>query len=229
MLRKCILTASVFVALGLPFSAHAQTMDITMKIQSILDQFSEIRSGLKQVASGKNIEAMMDNLKGSGDWKKQLQSSGSIFDKNAEKGGTKQSLLLLPDGLADNADDQAAAADWVKDNMYIHTETADISQTDEMNNKRKEFKYTTLLTAYGKSIVIRRQLDKDLETIEKLKEDAQSKTSETDLQNEINKVALMKLEQTNYRQLLATTRSQVDATLSLMPSDRESSDRLSKK
>ncbi len=229
MFRKCILVTSVFVVLGIPFSAHAQTMDIAMKIQSILDQFSEIRSGLKQVQSGKNIESMMQNLKGSGDWKAQLKSSGSIFDKDAEKGGTKQSLLLLPDGLADKAEDQDAATDWVKENMFVHTENPDMQQTDELTRKRKVFKYTTLLTAYGKAIVIRRQLDKDIETIEKLRQDAQSKNAETDLQNEINKVALLKLEQTNYRQLLATTRSQVAATLSLTPLDRKNSDKMSKK
>ena len=69
MLRKYTLIASVLVVLGMPSIARAQTMDIAMKIQAILDQFSEIRSGLKQIQSSMNIETMLQNLGGNGDWK----------------------------------------------------------------------------------------------------------------------------------------------------------------
>lgn len=231
MLRKYTLIASVLFVFGSPCQAHAQTMDIVMKIQSILDQFSEIRSGLKQIQSSANIKSMMQNMKGSGEWKSKLKNaagSGGVFDKTAERGGTKQSLLLLPDGLSDKTENPDEATDWVKKNMYLQVENPSMKQTDEMAKKRREFKYTTLATAYGKSLVIRRQLEKDLETIEKLKQDAQSKNAETDLQNEINKLALLKLEQANYQQLLSVTHSQIDATISLDPGDRKKSDAMSK-
>ena len=47
MLRKYTLIASVLVFFGMPVNANAQTLDIAMKIQAILDQFSEIRSGFR--------------------------------------------------------------------------------------------------------------------------------------------------------------------------------------
>lgn len=52
-------------------------------------------------------------------------------------------------------------------------------------------------------------------TIEKLRQDAESKEAETDLQNEINRIALLKLEQANYQQLLTSTQSHIKGTYSL--------------
>ena len=218
MLRKYALIASVLAALGTPSAAKAQTtMDVAMKIQAILDQLSEIRSGLKQVQSSMNIETMLQNLGGNGDWKAMLKNAaGGIFDKNAEKGGTKQALLLLPEGLAEKADDVDAAADWMKENLFLQKENVSMSERDELNKQRIEFKYTALASGYGKAVATRKQLDKDLASIEKLRQDAESKESETDLQNEINKIALLKLEQANYQQLLMATRSHVEGASDLL-------------
>ena len=228
MLRKYTLIASVLTVLGLPLNAQAQTMDIAMKIQSILDQFSEIRSGMKQIQSGKNIESMLQNLKGSGDWKEKLKNSaGTIFDTNAEKGGVKQSLLLLPDGLADKAEKPEDATDWVKENMYMHKENPSFEESDALQKKRRDFKFTALVTGYGKAIALRKQLDKDLESIEKLRQDAESKNAETELQNEINKVTLLKLEQENYQQLLSVSKSQIKGAFAIDPADRKVSDMMS--
>ena len=229
MICKYALMVSVLVVLGTPLPARAQTMDITMKIQSILDQFSEIRSELKQVQSSANIKSMMNNLKGSGDWKNKLKEGGSVFNKDPKEDAEKQSAMALPDDLADKADDHDATVNWVKDNMYSKVENPTPEQRDEMIRKQNEFKFAAWLTAYGKALVIRRKLDKDIETIEKLRQDAQNMNSETDLQNEINKLALLKMEQTNYRQLLAASRSQVIATMGLMPKDRKDAERLSEK
>lgn len=217
MLRKYALIASVLAALGTPSAAKAQTtMDVAMKIQAILDQLSEIRSGLKQVQSSMNIETMLQNLGGNGDWKAMLKNAaGGIFDKNAEKGGTKQALLLLPEGLAEKADDPEAAIDWMEKNLFLQKENASLEEIDEMTKKRVEFQYTALAAGYGKAIATRKQLDKDIATIEKLRQDAESKEAETDLQNEINKVALLKLEQANYQQLLTSTRSHIEGTYNL--------------
>lgn len=218
MLRKYALIASVLAALGMPSTAKAQTtMDVAMKIQAILDQLSEIRSGLKQVQSSMNIETMLQNLGGNGDWKAMLKNAaGGIFDKNAGKGGTKQALLLLPEGLAEKADDVEAAADWMQKNFFLQKEDVSMSERDEMTKQRVEFKYTALASGYGKAVATRKQLDKSLASIEKLRQDAESKESETDLQNEINKVALLKLEQTNYQQLLEATRSHVEGASNLL-------------
>ncbi len=212
MLRKYALIASVLTVLGMPSSVHAQTtMDVAMKIQAILDQFSEIRSGLKQIQSSMNIETMLQNLGGNGDWKAALKNAaGGIFDRNAEKGGTKQSLLLLPEGLEDKADDPDAAIDWMQANLFIQKENASPTEIDAVTQKRMEFRYTALASGYGKAVATRKQLDKDMASIEKLRQDAESKEAETDLQNEINKLALLKLEQTNYQQLLTSTQSHIE-------------------
>ncbi|MBR1777654.1 MAG: hypothetical protein IJ752_03605 [Alphaproteobacteria bacterium] len=231
MLRKYTLIASVLIVFGTPFNAHAQTtMDITMKIQAILDQFSEIRSQLKQIQSSMNIETMLQNLGGSGDWKAMLKNAaGGIFDRNSDKGGTKQTLLVLPDGLADKADDPEAAINWMKKNLYLQTDTASYTEQDELNQKREEFKYTSLVSGYGKAVATRKQLDKDIETIEKLKQDAEGKDAETDLQNEINKVALLKLEQTNYQQLLLSSQSQIQGLAAISGFGSKAADALNQK
>ena len=212
MLRKYALIASVLTVLGMPSSVHAQTtMDVAMKIQAILDQFSEIRSGLKQIQSSMNIETMLQNLGGNGDWKAALKNAaGGIFDRNAEKGGTKQSLLLLPEGLEDKADDPDAAIDWMQANLFIQKENASPTEIDAVTQKRMEFRYTALASGYGKAVATRKQLDKDMASIEKLRQDAESKEAETDLQNEINKLALLTLEQTDYQQLLTSTQSHIE-------------------
>ena len=209
MLRKYALIISVLAVLGAPSIAKAQTtMDVAMKIQAILDQLSEIRSGLKQVQSSMNIETMLQNLGGAGDWKAMLKNAaGGIFDKNAEKGGTKQALLLLPDGLADKADDPEASMDWIEENFLQQKENASPEEVAALTKKKNEFQYTALASGYGKAVALRKQLDKDIATIEQLRQDAESKEAETDLQNEINKIALLKLEQVNYRQLLTSTQS----------------------
>ena len=222
MLRKYTLVASVLVVLGVPYNACAQTMDIVMKIQSILDQFSEIRSELKQIQSSMNIESMLQNLKGSGDWKAMLKNAaGGIFDKGAEKGGAKQSFMVLPEGLAEKADDPNASTDWVKDNMYLKSENPSLEEVDEMKKKRAEFKYTATSSAFGKALALRRQLDKDMATVEQLRQDAESKEAETDLQNEINKLTLLKVEQANYQQLLTATEAQMVGAFAIDPMDRQ--------
>ncbi|MBR1944978.1 MAG: hypothetical protein IJ846_01615 [Alphaproteobacteria bacterium] len=221
MLRKYTLIASVLVIFGMPVNARAQTtLDISMKIQAILDQFSEIRSGLKQIQSSMNIETMLQNLGGGGDWKEMLKNAaGGIFDRNAEKGGTKQAFLVVPEELADKTDDPDAVKKWLEKNMYAAAD-ATVAEVDEIVRKRSEFQYTALLSGYGKVVSLRKQLDKDIETIDQLKQDAESKDSETDLQNEINKLALLKLEQTNYQQLLEATQSHIDGTYAIVPTNR---------
>ena len=216
MLRKYALIISVLAVLGTPSVAKAQTMDIAMKIQAILDQFSEIRSGLKQIQSSMNIETMLQNLGGNGDWKAMLKNAvGGIFDKGAEKGGTKQALLLLPEGLDSKADDPDASAAWMEKNLFIQEDDPSMSASDEMTKKRMEFQYSALATAYGKAVSTRKQLDKDIATIEELRQEAESKEAETDLQNEINKIALLKLEQANYQQLMSATKSHIDGAMAM--------------
>lgn len=122
----------------------------------------------------------------------------------------------MPEGLAEKADDVDAAADWMKENLFLQKENVSMSERDELNKQRIEFKYTALASGYGKAVATRKQLDKDLASIEKLRQDAESKESETDLQNEINKIALLKLEQANYQQLLMATRSHVEGASDLL-------------
>ena len=163
---------------------------------------------------------MLQNLGGGGDWKEMLKNAaGGIFDRNAEKGGTKQAFLVVPEELADKTDDPDAVKKWLEKNMYAAAD-ATVAEVDEIVRKRSEFQYTALLSGYGKVVSLRKQLDKDIETIDQLKQDAESKDSETDLQNEINKLALLKLEQTNYQQLLEATQSHIDGTYAIVPTNR---------
>lgn len=212
MFRKYTLLISVFAVLGAPVPARAQTtMDVAMKIQAVLDQLSEIRSGLKQIQSSMNIESMLQNLGGSGDWKDALKNAaGGIFDKDAETASAKQALLVLPEGLDEKVNNPEAAADWMKNNMFPKADVA-LDDQAELNRQNMLFQYTSLSTAYGKSVSVRKQLDKDMSSVEQLRQDAEEKESETDLQNEINKLALLKLEQTNLAQLLKTTRMQMES------------------
>ena len=210
MLRKYIFIASVLAAFGMPHNACAQTTrDVTMKIQALLDQFSEIRSDLKQAQSSAEIEKMLQNLGGASSWKDKLkQSVGSIFDRKAKKGGAAQSFLVVPDGLSDVVDDPEEAEKWLEENMNT-PDTSTPEEKAKMKQKRKEMKIAALLSGYGQIISIRKQLDKNLETIEKLKQDAEDKNSEMDLQNEINQLTLLKLEQINIQQLLDMTGSYI--------------------
>lgn len=212
MFRKYTLLISVFAVLGAPLPARAQTtMDVAMKIQAVLDQLSEIRSGLKQIQSSMNIETMLQNLGGSGDWKEALKNAaGGIFDKGADTASAKQALLVLPEGLDDKVDNPEAAAEWMKSNMFPK-EKVSLDEQAELNRQNMLFQYTSLSTAYGKSVSVRKQLDKDMNSVEQLRQDAEEKESETDLQNEINKLSLLKLEQTNLAQLLKTTRMQMES------------------
>ena len=214
MLRKCALVASVLAVFGTPAKAQT-TMDVSMKIQAVMDQLSGIRSQLKQVQSAINIKEMKQNLQGNGDWKSMLKQAGGIFDRNAEKGGTKQSLLVLPDGLADAIKDPDAANKWLQENLLNQKKNPTPAEKDEETKKISEFKFTALASAFGKAVATRKKLDKDLATIEKLRQDAEAKESETDLQNEINKLALLKMEQANYRQLLMASMVQVETADSL--------------
>ena len=214
MLRKCALIASVLAVFGTPAKAQT-TMDVSMKIQAVMDQLSGIRSQLKQVQSAINIKEMKQNLQGGGDWKNMVKQAGGIFDRNAEKGGTKQSLLVLPDGLADAIKNPDEANKWLQENLLNQKKNPTPEEKDAETKKISEFKFTALASSFGKAVATRKQLDKDLATIEKLRQDAEAKESETDLQNEINKVALLKMEQANYRQLLMASMVQVETADSL--------------
>lgn len=222
MLRKYVLIASVLAVFGMPLKAQAQTMDIAMKIQAILDQFSEIRSGLKQIQSSMNIETMLQNLAGGGDWKAMLKNAvgglaGGIFNsKSSDNGGSKQAVLVVPEGLENKADDPQAAADWIEKNMLEQVENPTMEDLDNLEKKKKDFKYTALITGYGKAVSVRKQLDKAAESIEQLKQDAEGKDAETDLQNEINKLVLLKLEQTNFQQLISASESQAFGASNLL-------------
>lgn len=206
MLRKYTLIASVLVAFGVPCEVRAQTtLDVTMKIQAILDHFSQIRSDLKQVKSSEEIQKMRENLGGTDSWKDKLKDKikGKIFNRASKSGGASQSLFVVPNGLKDKVNVPAEAVKWLRENMTIPAD-ATREEQEEIRRKRDEMRAVAQLSGYGQIIAIRKQLDKALENIDKLKQDAEETESETDLQNEINKLALLKLEQVNYQQMLDT-------------------------
>lgn len=206
MLRKYTLIVSAFAVFSMPLPVRAQTMDIAMKIQNIIDEITQVRALLKQVQSSANIESMMKNLAGGGDWKGALKGvAGGIFDKGGDRAGTKESLIIVPDGLDSKLDDPAASKEWMRANLKEKKDVTVAEQAEQKKNVNT-FLYTSIATAYGKSVAVRKKMDKEINTIDKLRQDAEGKESETDLQNEINRINLLKLEQSSYtQQLLATS------------------------
>ncbi|MBO4520018.1 MAG: hypothetical protein J5787_02310 [Alphaproteobacteria bacterium] len=219
MLRKCILIIITLMAFGTPFQAQAQTMDIVMKIQAIFNQISEVRAKLKQFQSGMNIETMGQNM--FGDWKEKLKngsllcSLGEMACPGSEGGAKNKTLLLLPDGMADNIDDVEKQTEWFDKNVNIEGETASLEEKDDMLQKNLEFKFASILSGYAKAVALRKELDKNLETIEQLRQEAENTESEIDLQAKVNKLALLKQDQMENQQLLKATESQVSGALSM--------------
>lgn len=219
MLRKYILIVITLIAFGTPFQAQAQTMDIVMKIQAIFNQISEVRAKLKQFQSGMNIETMSQNM--FGDWKEKLKSGSLLCSLSElacpgnESGAKKKTFLVLPDDLESKLDDIDQQTEWFEKNKSLTREDATMAGTDEMDQKNIDFKFVTLLSGYAKAVSIRKELDKSMETIEQLRQEAENTESEMDLQAKVNKLALLKQDQVQYKQLLDATDTQVSGVLGL--------------
>lgn len=215
MLRKSIKIFFLLLSLMFPCSLKAQTtMDAIMKIQAVFDQLSGLKAQLTQVQSSLNIQTQLQNLSGTA-FKDVMSQAGGAFDSSSKKGGEEQALVLLPSGMDASADDPEATQKWVEDNMTQVAEGATPEEIKAALDKFKEMQFVALTNAYGKAVATRKLVDDAMSKVEELRQDAESKESETDLQNEINKIVLMKLEQVNNKQLIASTLAQVEAALNL--------------
>lgn len=197
MIKKYTLLASVFAVLGFASPVQAQTVkDAAMNIQSLLDKFSEMRSALKQAESSMNIETMTGNLKG---------NFGNIGDV-ANKKGSSQELAgqVLPDGLAKLTDEPEKANEWLRDEMHPKKGATTV-EVQEVRKKADEFQYVLAATSYGKAVAARKKLDAAMKGIEKLRQDAEKATTESDLKDQRNKLNLLVYEQTELTQLLKAT------------------------
>ena len=197
MIKKYTLLASVFAVLGFASPVQAQTVkDAAMNIQSLLDKFSEMRSALKQAESSMNIETMTGNLKG---------NFGNIGDV-ANKKGASQELAgqVLPDGLAKLTEEPEKANEWLRDEMHPKKGATTV-EVQEVRKKADEFQYVLAATSYGKAVAARKKLDAAMKGIEKLRQDAEKATTESDLKDQRNKLNLLVYEQTELTQLLKAT------------------------
>lgn len=205
MIKKYTILASVFAVLGFASPVQAQTVkDAAMNIQSLLDKFSEIRSALKNAESSLNIETMTGNLKGNFG-----NITGAIADPKKKASAQEIAVQVLPDGLAKLTEDPEKANEWLRDNMYPK-KGASIEEIQETRKKANDFQYVLAATAYGKAVASRKKLDVAMKGIEKLRQDAESATTESDLNDQINKLGLLKYEQTELTQVLKATSLQYE-------------------
>lgn len=197
MIKKYTLLASVFAVLGFASPVQAQTVkDAAMNIQSLLDKFSEMRSALKQAESSMNIETMSGNMTG---------NFGNIGDAANKKGASQElSGQVLPDGLAKQADDPEKANEWLRDEMHPKKGATTV-EVQEVRKKADEFQYVLAATSYGKAVAARKKLDSAMKGIEKLRQDAEKATTESDLKDQRNKLNLLIYEQTELTQVLKAT------------------------
>lgn len=210
MIKKYTLLASVAAVLGTAMPASAQTtMDAAMKIQALLDQFSGIRAELKQAQSSINVETMLGNLQGN--YKDVLKNAaGTIMDPNKKATAEEVSALVVPGGIKSKLDDTEASAKWLRENMHPKKDATE-EEKGEIRRKADQFQYITDMMSYGKAAAIRKKLDKSLKSVEKLRQEAENTTAETDLQNQNNKLLLLKKEQLEITQMLKAIDQQMIA------------------
>lgn len=197
MIKKYTLLASVFAVLGFAFPVQAQTVkDAPMNVQSLLDKLSEMRSSLKQAESSLNIETMSGNMTG---------NFGKIGDVANKKGAAQElSGQVLPDGLNKLTDEPEKANEWLRDKMHPK-KGATTEEVQKVRKEADEFQYVLAATSYGKAVAARKKLDTAMKGIEKLRQDAEKATTESDLKDQRNKLNLLIYEQTELTQLLKAT------------------------
>ena len=200
MIRKYTILASVFAVLGFSSPVQAQTVkDAAMNVQSLLDKLSEMRSKLKQAQSSLNIETMTGNAIG------QFGNiTGAIADPKQKASAQELALQVLPDDVAKLTDEPEKASEWFRDKMHPK-KGASIEEVQETRKKADEFQYVLAATSYGKAVAARKKLDTAMKGIEKLRQDAENAKTESDLNDQINKLGLLKFDQVELTQVLKAT------------------------
>ncbi|MGN0903922.1 MAG: hypothetical protein ACI4PW_02080 [Alphaproteobacteria bacterium] len=228
MLGKSMLFLSLSALLALPSPVRAQTtMDASMQIQVLLDQFSRIRADLEMALSQGNIADMAKNLGDTDALDSLRKGVGSAFGKKQEDRGISKMQPVLTPEVAAVVDDPEKTAVLMRE-MLIIPEDESVDKTIAANKKRSEFEFVARATGYGKAVVMRKELDKIWNEAETLAAKAEKANSEMELTDLSNELALLKADQNDRMQMLNATARQmttIDATRA-MARDKESQKKL---
>lgn len=187
--------------------AQAQTtMDAVVFIQNVTDLFSHIRTQMKQIESGLNIEQMANNL-GAGD---ALKSMSSKFLKKPAEGVQGKTVPYLPTQISGSPEDAEASATWLRTGLNAGNGTTPEEVKTEQDNQ-KDFLFVAMAQGYGKALALRVDLDKDFAELASLQEDAKNSESDVQLLQLINDITVKKVKQETMAQVVTSTKDQVAA------------------
>ncbi|MCQ2914417.1 MAG: hypothetical protein MJ247_04410 [Alphaproteobacteria bacterium] len=187
------------IALGLSSPVYAQTdIDAAQKIQNVMDQVAEYKSLFNQIKSLADMDNLLENLKGT--------ITGKL--KGILSPSQKTQATILPKGADKVAEDPSKSADWVVKEMMPIDHMGPATKEDE-ERRDAAFQYQTIqyFMAFGRAVAYRNILNDTLKEIDKLKQDAESTSSEMDLQKKLNELTVKKLEQTDMQRALAGARA----------------------
>jgi len=231
MLRKYALIAAALTVFLMPFKAQAQTMDIIMKIQALLDQLSEVRAALKQAQSSLNIETMSQNLFGNleemaSNAGSQLLGGGGAGNEGENLDEKEKVFLVLPEGLTDKLDDPDAQITWFEDNLLTLKDFPTLEEKNEHLKAQKDFRYTTLMSAFSEAVVLRKKIDENVKAVKRLKFVAENSSSELDFHFVNSRLAALKHKQAQKQELLSAIQMQVKGAYQLTPIDKKMAENL---
>lgn len=216
MKKRFLLSVMLGLAITTPSYAGAPTTDVSMQIQSLLDQFSQIRTLYKQIASAESRKALLQNL-GQDAFNKLGNSAINVaFGKSKMPTAKELGTLILPDKLKSSADDVRKSVDAFKEFMTM-PEDADNVEIAENREEKKRFQYVMYATGYGRSLVARRRLDEKMKMIDKLREEGENAQSEAELASLANKLGILQLEQMETSHMLSAMVDQADNFVQQMP------------
>lgn len=216
MKKRFLLTVLVGMTISTSSFASAPTTDVSMQIQSLLDQFSQIRTLYKQIASAESRKALLQNMGKEAFGKLGGKLKDMVLGKSKKTTAKELGTLILPDKLKSSADDVRKSVDAFKEFMTM-PENADNVQIAEKREENKRFQYVMYATGYGRSLVARKLLDEKMKAIEKLREDGENAQSENELASLSNALGVMQLEQMETAEMLSAMIDQASNYVQQMP------------
>lgn len=216
MKKRFLLTVLVGMTISTSSFAGAPTTDVSMQIQSLLDQFSQIRTLYKQIASAESRKALLQNMGKEAFGKLGGKLKDMVLGKAKKTTAKELGTLILPDKLKSSADDVRKSVDAFKEFMTM-PENADNVQIAEKREENKRFQYVMYATGYGRSLVARKLLDEKMKAIEKLREDGENAQSENELASLSNALGVMQLEQMETAEMLSAMIDQASNYVQQMP------------
>lgn len=194
------------------FASGSPTTDVSMNIQSLLDQLSQIRTTLEQAASASARDALKEFQ---GDFPKTPKGYLSRVNPAAKTFKTAFKDAMLPEDMkkkgTDNVD-QLQEAVQEKVDLPADATTAEITQK-AVDNRRYE--YMMYATGYGRTLVTRLMLDEHLKAVAKLMEEGENAQTEVELIQKLNDLQILEVAQLQIASLLDSIKSQPESFAAL--------------